>query len=137
MAELLSLEDERAVAAVILRYGTGIDTRDWALFRSCFTDDFQADYGVFGGWNSGDDITQAMEQMHAPLGLTLHRITNIVASAVPGGAKVRSYVDAILTTGVPGEAPKQGIGFYEDELVTTVQGWKIRRRRFVAVHLVT
>jgi hypothetical protein len=42
------------VADVLVRYATGIDRRDWALLRSCFTDDCEADYGEIGGWHSAD-----------------------------------------------------------------------------------
>jgi len=41
--------DVRAdVADVLVRYATGIDQRDWALFRTCFTEDCEADYGGIG-----------------------------------------------------------------------------------------
>ncbi len=38
----VSIEDERSIIAVLLRYATGIDTRDWNLFRTCFSEDFEA-----------------------------------------------------------------------------------------------
>ena len=34
------------VAEVLIRYGTGIDRRDWTLFRSCFAEDCDAD-GIY------------------------------------------------------------------------------------------
>lgn len=39
------------VAEVLVRYATGVDRRDWELFRSCFTDDCEADYGDIGHWH--------------------------------------------------------------------------------------
>ena len=36
------------VADVLVRYATGIDRRDWELFRTCFTEDCDADYGDIG-----------------------------------------------------------------------------------------
>lgn len=133
---LLDAEDERRVEQLLVRYCTGIDQRDWSLLRSCFTDDFQGDYGQFGTWNSGDEITAAMDKMHRGLGPTLHRLSNIVSRAMPGGARTRSYIDAVLTSLNPGDAARQGIGYYDDELVATTAGWKIRRRRFTAVRIV-
>ncbi len=38
-------EVRQDIAEVLVRYATGIDRRDWALLRSCFTDDCEADYG--------------------------------------------------------------------------------------------
>ncbi len=133
---LLSAEDERRIETILLRYCTGIDRRDWLLFRSCFTDNFHGDYGQFGTWHSGDEITAVMVTLHQDMGATLHRLTNIVLYATLGGATARSYIDALLT-GQDASAPvRRAAGYYDDELVKTSDGWKISRRRFVAVHLV-
>jgi hypothetical protein len=81
-----------------------------------------------------------MERMHAAMGATLHRITNIVLAPAPAEAgerrvHARSYVDAILTGKDAAQPPRQGIGYYEDVLADTAQGWKIAVRRFDAVHI--
>jgi hypothetical protein len=131
----LTLEDERQITATVLRYATGIDSRDWALFRTCFCETLHADYGQFGHWTSAEAITDAMERMHAGVGRTLHRVTNIVAHATAGGAHVRSYVDAILLAHNPSTPPARACGIYDDELVKTAQGWKIARRTFTAIRL--
>lgn len=76
----LAVADRLAIEDVIHRYATGIDQRDWVLFRTCFTDDFTGEYGAFGDWSSGDAITEAMRASHATLGNTLHRCSNVVVS---------------------------------------------------------
>jgi hypothetical protein len=133
---MFTITDEREIAAVLLRYATGIDRRDWKLFRTCFTDDVLAEYGDFGTWRSAAEITAFMEHAHAELGATLHRISNFVIEAKGAGASARSYVDALLMPGAAGGEVHQGIGYYDDELVHTPQGWRIKRRRFVAVRIV-
>jgi 3-phenylpropionate/cinnamic acid dioxygenase small subunit len=132
---VLTIDDEREIAALIVRYGTGIDTRDWKLFQACFTDDFHGDYGAFGTWSSSGEITAAMEKMHEHVGPTLHRMTNIVVRSAEGGARVRTYVDAILSAENPSEPAHQGIGYYDDVLLKTGEGWKIKSRRFTPVRL--
>ncbi len=32
----LSAQDERAISAILVAYGTSIDQRDWNRFRTCF-----------------------------------------------------------------------------------------------------
>jgi SnoaL-like domain len=129
----LTTEDERQIAAVIVRYGTGIDTRNWTLFRSCFADDVKADYGPFGTWSSADDITTSMEAMHAEVGPTLHRMTNVVAAMTETGATARTYVDAVLMPIAPDGDIHQACGVYDDNLVHTDIGWKIQQRIFTVV----
>jgi hypothetical protein len=118
-----------------MRYATGIDSRDWALFRSCFADGLHADYGPFGIWTSPEAISEAMERMHAAVGPTLHRITNIVTSGMSDGVKVRSYVGAILLPKEPEGPIHRACGYYDDEFVKVNEGWKIMRRKFTGIHL--
>jgi 3-phenylpropionate/cinnamic acid dioxygenase small subunit len=129
-------EVRQDVADVLVRYATGIDRRDWTLFRSCFTDDCEADYGDIGVWRGGDEITAWMERSHASCGHTVHRITNVVA--VPEGdsdrVAARSYVDAVVM-GPHNETGSRSVGYYDDELVRTGDGWRIARRRYTMVHL--
>ena len=123
------------ITEVVLRYASGIDTRDWALLRTCFTDDCVTDYGGVGAWKSGDEITEFMRQTHEPCGYTLHRISNVVASASGDrAATARSYVDAIIMMD-DNTHGAHAVGFYEDEFVRADDGWKIARRRFTSVFL--
>jgi hypothetical protein len=43
-------EVRAAVAEVLILYATGIDGRVWTPFRTCFTEDCDADYGDIGVW---------------------------------------------------------------------------------------
>jgi SnoaL-like domain len=133
---LLPPADEREIIALLMRYATGIDTRDWALFETCFAEDAYCDYGAFGQWTSAGEITAFMRQSHAGLGHTLHRLSNFVITARGQGATTRSYVDALLMPAAAGGDAHRGIGYYDDELMKTEQGWKIQRRRFMAVQII-
>ena len=122
------------VADVLVRYATGIDSKDWALLRSCFTDDCIADYGDIGTWHGADEIAAWMEQSHAPCGHTLHRITNIAVTPDGDGVTTRCYVDALVMM-ADNESGARAIGYYDDALVPTDDGWKIARRRFTLVRM--
>jgi 3-phenylpropionate/cinnamic acid dioxygenase small subunit len=126
-----------AVSEVLVRYATGIDQRDWATFRTCFTPDVVADYGDIGVWHGVDEIAEWMEQTHALMGRTLHRITNVVVQ--PGAdrneALARSYVQVVLVFGA--DSSSGGVradGTYDDRLVRTDDGWRIAQRSYTAVH---
>jgi 3-phenylpropionate/cinnamic acid dioxygenase small subunit len=129
---IVDREVRQDVADVLVRYATGIDRRDWALFRTCFTGDCEADYGEIGVWHGADAITVWMEQAHAGCGHTMHRITNQAISADGDGVVARSYVDAIVMA-PDNRSGTRAVGYYDDELVRTDDGWRIARRRFTMV----
>jgi uncharacterized protein (TIGR02246 family) len=125
-------EARQDVTELLVRYATGIDRKDWALLRTCFTDDCEADYGDIGAWHDADSLTAWMEQVHEPLGRSLHRITNQVVTSGGEGMVARSYVDVILM-GLDERLVAHGTGYYDDELARTTEGWKIARRKFTMV----
>jgi 3-phenylpropionate/cinnamic acid dioxygenase small subunit len=133
MGSGLSAQDERAISAILVAYGTSIDQRDWNRLRACFSEDCEADYGSFGKWQGAVAITAYMKQAHADLGATLHRITNIEIRIEDGRVSTRAYVDALLMPMNEGGPVHRGIGYYDDQLVRTGGGWKIARRHFVPV----
>jgi hypothetical protein len=125
---------QQDIEDVLVRYASGIDRRDWELFRSCFTDDCESNYGEVGAWRDADEFTTFMREIHDPLGHTLHRITNqTVELRSDGEAAARSYVDA-LVMGPDGSAIRIA-GFYDDELVRVANEWKIKGRLFTMVHI--
>jgi 3-phenylpropionate/cinnamic acid dioxygenase small subunit len=127
-------EDRQDIGAVLVRYATGIDRRDWPLFRTAFTADCDVDYGEIGSWHGVDEVTDFMERTHAMAGHTLHRITNIAVSVDDDAAVARAYVDALIMA-PDNESGVQAAGFYDDELVHTAKGWRIARRRFTQVRV--
>jgi 3-phenylpropionate/cinnamic acid dioxygenase small subunit len=127
-------EDRQDIADVLLRYATGIDRRDWPLFRTVFTDDCQLDYGEVGSWKGVDAITEFMQQAHAMAGHTMHRLTNQVIAVDGDAAQSRTYVDALIMLG-DGNSGVNAAGFYDDDLVRTAGGWRVARREFVQVRV--
>ena len=64
MAEASDWENRLAVTDVLYRYATGIDTKDWTLFHTCFAEKCDLDYGSIGYWKSADEVTEYMERVH-------------------------------------------------------------------------
>lgn len=129
----ISAEDERAISHLLLRYATSIDTRNWPLFRTCFSPDCEADYGSFGSWRGLREIVEYMEASHRALGPTLYRVSNITIDNRNDEVLARSYLDAILTDAAQKDVARRTVGFCDDALVRTSDGWKIARRRFTMV----
>ena len=129
----LSAQDERDIHAILVAYGTSIDQRDWKRLRACFSEDCEADYGSFGKWHGAAAVTQFMKQVHADVGATLHRISNIEIRKVDGRVNARAYVDALLMPLQNGGPSHRGIGYYDDQLIRTSGGWRIARRQFTPV----
>ena len=121
------------VTEVLVRYASGIDGRDWELFRTCFTEDCDVDYGAIGHWRGVDEVTAWMTATHDQVGPTLHRISNVTVTSRNGGAVARSYVHAVVTM-PDGATAVHAYGHYVDEFVESAGDWKIARRRFTTVH---
>ena len=69
--------DREQIGDVLIRYATGIDSRDWDLFRTCFTADVHADYGDIGEWHGVDALTEYMAAVHEPMASTKHMMSNV------------------------------------------------------------
>lgn len=129
-------EDRQDISDLLVRYATGIDRRDWPLFRTVFTDDCELDYGEIGRWSGVDEVTDFMDKTHAMAGHTLHRLSNQVIAVEGDNATARTYVDAVIMFG-GNQAGVNAWGFYDDEIVRTGEGWRIARRRFTQVRVAT
>jgi len=122
-------DDQAQIAEVLIRYATGIDSKDWTLFRSCWTDDIDVDYGDLGHFETADALTDLMTRIHDGMGPTYHRISNLAILVDGNRATARSYVHALLMA-IPGDSSSwvDALGHYDDELVRTTDGWRIDKR---------
>jgi 3-phenylpropionate/cinnamic acid dioxygenase small subunit len=128
-------EDTQDIAEVLVAYATSIDRRDWTTFRTCFTEDCDIEYEGAGAWIDVEQLTHFMIDAHATMGHTLHRLSSIDVSADGDRARARSYIDAVLMA-ADGRTGINSIGWYDDQLVRTTDGWRIVRRRYTMVRMV-
>lgn len=126
------MSDREDITDVLVRYATGIDSRDWDLLRSCFSDDSTFDYGDVGSWNTPEAITEFMRNAHS--GPSMHRLSNFAIEVEKNKAIARTYVDARVH-GKEGRGGVQSVGYYDDELVRTAEGWKIKKRAYTSVSM--
>jgi 3-phenylpropionate/cinnamic acid dioxygenase small subunit len=135
MRQILAMTttDRDEIFDTLIRYATAIDTRDWTLFRTCFTPDCRSDYGDIGGWPDLDGLTDFMVRAHADLGQTLHRITNPAITIAGHTATARSYVHMLVPVAPGSTVAFNSLGFYDDTLLRTDEGWRIAARTFTMV----
>ena len=127
--------DKAQITEVLIRYATGIDSKNWPLFRTCWTDEVDLDYGEVGTFTYADAFTDLFAQLHDP---TFHRLSNFVITVDGDTATARTYVHAVLmVTSDDNSAWVDAIGHYDDELVRGPDGWRIRRRTARTPRLLT
>jgi hypothetical protein len=83
--------DELSIAALLNRYARAVDTKDWELYRTVFTDDAYIDYssaGVIAG--SRDEVADWLCQGFAAIPMPMHYITNIESDIDGDTASVRA-----------------------------------------------
>lgn len=129
------MTDRDEVFDLTVRYATAIDSRQYELLSTVFTEDADLNYGEVGQWKSAADIIEFMDLAHAGAANTLHRMSNQVIEIDNDTASVRTYVDALILAA--DGSGVNAIGFYDDAAVRTPDGWRISKRTFSPVRLGT
>ena len=73
------LSDRAEIHDVIVRYGWAIDTKDWTLLDSCFTEDAHVDYSSNPGGKVGPyrEVRGWLEKVMSAFPVTQHLMANI------------------------------------------------------------
>ena len=123
------MSDETAIAAMLYRYARAVDTKDWELYRSVFTDDATIDYSS-AGFATGP-VEEVVAQLSAGFGAipwTMHYITNVEADVDGDTATVRAMFYNPMQ--LPGMSEQSSCGgYYFHEFVRTPDGWRSRSLR--------
>lgn len=127
------MSDRDDLFDLTVRYATAIDTQQYSLLTTVFTEDARVDYGVVGQWAGGAEVAQFMTAAHVGAAHTIHRMSNQAIAIDGDTATIRTYVDAlILMEDGSGANP---VGYYDDHAVHTADGWRIDRRTYTSVRL--
>ena len=124
-----AVSDELAIAALLNRYARAVDTKDWDLYRSVFTDDAHIDYSANVFQGSLDAAIEFFTGLFSELvTMSMHYITNIESSIDGDTAQVRAmYYNPTRFSGAT-ETSTFG-GYYHHDLVRTPDGWRSRSLR--------
>ena len=128
---LQDLLDRAAISDTKLNYATGIDRRDWALYRSIFTDAIEIDFSTWSGMKTmmpADEWVASVRDTLACFDATQHTMSNHVITLHGDHAEIVAHMSAQHS--FEGEIQTLS-GFYTDRLVRPGAGWKICACRLV------
>lgn len=128
-ATRLPAEDRLAIHELIALHGHLVDSGPLDHLDRLFTRDVTYDLGDFGlGTVCGLAALRALSEERPGDQPRGHHVTNVVVEpASDGSAHVRSKGVAVMPTG------RAGTVVYQDEVVKTTAGWRIRQRKVCAV----
>ena len=81
-------------------------------------------------------MASASVLLHALAGHTMHRLSNQAIAVDGDKAVARTYIDGLIMA-ADNNSGVNAIGFYDDDIVRTDDGWRIARRRYTQVRLST
>lgn len=127
--DIQRIRDELEITALLNRYARAVDTKDWALYRSVFTDDAHIDYSSAGAiTGTRDEVADWLAQGFTTIPMSMHYITNIESQIDRDAAQVRAmFYNPMQLPGMT-ELSYCG-GYYHHELVRTPDGWRSRSLR--------
>jgi len=125
------IADRLAIGQLLDEYARGIDSRDWDLVVSCFTDDAFLDYTAFGSIKGPvDEVVDWLREALSAFAMSQHHITNRHITIDGDEAVVSAELLAVM--GMATDPGKMSMMFtggqYNDRLVRTSEGWKISKR---------
>ena len=78
MTSPLLADDQLDIAALLYRYARAVDSKDWALYRSVFTEDAVIDYSSAGAiCGTRDEVADWLATGFTAIPMSMHYITNI------------------------------------------------------------
>ena len=119
--------DKLAVADTVYRYATGVDRRDWALYRSLFADTVNIDFSSYDPdlpprQMSAEDWVAGMVPVFTGLAASQHSMSNPLATIDGDTAAITMYVRAHHVFDPSDAASWYTIGGYYEDTLARVDG---------------
>ncbi|MGB3326317.1 MAG: nuclear transport factor 2 family protein [Mycolicibacterium fortuitum] len=124
------MSEHSEISALLYRYARAVDSKDWELYRSVFTEDAVIDYSSAGAVvGARDDVVEWFAANFGAIPWTMHYITNIeILESGAGTATVRAMFYNPMQ--LPGMTEMSACGgYYHHDLVRTPDGWRSRSLR--------
>jgi ketosteroid isomerase-like protein len=139
---MANFDDWKAICETKARYCRCLDTKDWAGYADCFTEDVTLDMPPQGNVRQGRDVVLAYVRSTVEPSVTVHHVHNPeITFDGPDAADVvwamqdrNTWVaERAQQMGVAGHA---GYGHYHERYVRCPDGkWRIERSRLSYLHM--
>ena len=122
--------DKVEILEALNLYGFALDARRFDLFDRVFTEDVVAEFGPAGAaWTGLENFKRSFAEFHAQLDSHQHTMMGQVVHLDGDTAHAFSYGNWLLVRAAAEGGPTwTGTGWYDDELVRTEDGWRIKHR---------
>ena len=121
-------DDYAQIMDTLARYSIAMDTRDWSLLDSVFTEDLVYDAGEWVT-RSLDEYIERLRPYLEGCGPTQHLLGNYQIELAGDEARTRVYVRAFhVGTRELSKTVYEMFGEYRDEMRRTDAGWRSARR---------
>jgi hypothetical protein len=122
-------DDVVEIVNVLNLYPVAVDTLRFDLFDRIFTADARVGFGGPAAWEDLASLKRDFEAIHRPFEATLHVTTNHQVVVRGEEAACISYVHGRFIRQVPeGGNMFESAGWYDDQLVRTPAGWRVKVR---------
>ena len=122
--DIQEISDRLEIQSLLAKYARAVDTQDWDLWRSLFTDDAVVDYSSAGAVaGPRDEVADWLEKALGALPMMQHFISNIEADISGDTAQVRAMFYNPMQ--LPGMDQLSFCGgYYHHTLIRTPAGWR-------------
>jgi len=125
----MSHQDRSDIIQLLNLYGFAVDSQRWDLFDRVFTDDVEADFSETAHWFDRASFKRDFAVFHDPFNTTQHSMMNHLVEV--SGDTAHAFTNGtwrLVRKATDGNPLWDGSGWYDDELVRTAEGWRIRHR---------
>lgn len=126
----MSAQDKAEIIETLNLYAFALDSHQFDLFDRVFTEDVRAEFGPAGAvWSGLANLKRTFAEFHDTLTNHMHQM--IGHNVHVNGDKANSFTYGnwlLVRDGAEGGSTWLGAGWYDDELVRTPSGWRIRDR---------
>ena len=128
---LQDISDKLEINELLARYCHALDQKNWEAFQAIFMPDAILDFTAFGGpKGSPAELQEFFTPILSSLASTQHTVSTIKIDLEGDNAAARSAAIVPMTAKTPEGKESTFVSglWYEDNLVRTPDGWKIKAR---------